>query len=138
LPAFFYIMLNLILGNNTKAVSLNERITLVNPFFLLVLIDSQKTTDVKIMLVVDVAPAVNRLNEIEIELVANQGAEDLANGKVFLVTGDYNYEIYESANAALDITGKNRIQRGLAKFAVDTNEVQKEYNDIPDEKIYKG
>jgi hypothetical protein len=136
-PAFFYTMINLKQGNNDLFVSLNERIKLDSPFIILMLQDTQSTPDIKLMLVADISDPSDRLNNIQLELVATEGAEDLANGKVFLYPGDYYYQIYESADDVLDITGKHRLERGLAKYDIDTNTDQN-YNDTPDEKIYRG
>lgn len=129
-------MLNLKIGNNDLFVTLNERITIVAPVILLRLQYTQSTTVFKIVKVNDVSAASDKNNKLELELVSTQVAEDLDNGKIFLRGGDYNYEIYESVDSALDVTGKNRLEKGLAKFDIDTN-VDKEYDDVPTEKIYK-
>lgn len=130
-------MLNLKLGNNDLSVTLNERITIDTPIILLLLQYTQSTTAIKIIKVSDVSASGDRVNKLQLELVATQGAEDLDNGKVFLGGGDYNYEIYESINSVLDVTGKNRLEKGLAKYDTDTN-VEADYDDVPAEKIYKG
>ena len=129
-------MLNLKLGNNNLSVTLNERITIAVPVILLRLQYTQSSNAFKIIKVIDVSAASDKNNKLELELVTTQVAEDLDNGKVFLGGGDYNYEIYESINSVLDVTGKNRLEKGLAKYDTDTN-VEADYNDVPAEKIYK-
>ena len=129
-------MLNLKLGNNDLSVTLNERITIDTPVILLLLQYTQSTTTIKIINVTDVSASGDRVNKLQLELVATQGDEDLDNGKVFLGGGDYNYEIYESINSVLDVTGKNRLEKGIVKYDTDTN-VEADYDDVPTEKIYK-
>ena len=128
-------MLNLKAGNNALHVTLNERITLVRPVILLRLEHTQSSSDVKIIKVLDSSLPTDKANIIALELVANQASEDLDNGKVFLRIGDYLYQIYESPDSILDITGKTRLEQGLAKFDEPTN-VDNIYDDTPDEKIY--
>lgn len=129
-------MLNLKLGNNELTVTLKDRITIAVPVILMRLQYTQGSTIVKIVKVDDVNSAAAKANKLQLELVAAQGAEDLANGKVFLEGGDYNYEIYESPDAVLTVAGKNRLEKGLAKYDTDTN-VEADYDDVPTEKFYK-
>lgn len=130
-------MINVQQGINLFALSLNERITLENPNLLMELEYTQSSPDKKIMLVLDTSAQGDRLNLITIEVVANEADEDLSAAKVYLMPGDYYYKVYESTDTALDITGKNRIERGILKYDVDTN-TDEVYTDNPDEKIYRG
>lgn len=130
-------MINLELGVKEYTVTLNERIDIDNPVILLLLTYTQGETFEKLLKVVDNSASGDRANDIQFEIVNTEAAEDLANGKVHLLPGDYNYKFYQSPDAVLDITGKKFLEKGLARYDVPQN-IEKEYDDTPEEKFYNG
>ena len=128
-------MINVEIGINEVRVTLAERSLLPNPVYLLKLINTNNTDDVKIGNVLDSTPTA-RVNTITMELTTAL-LEDLANGKFYLTGGDYVYEFYESAVSTLDDTGLTLLERGMLRF--DTQESSTEYNgDITTDFVYEG
>ena len=114
-------MINVSLGTNKVYVTLRERVELPTPIFLIGLKAQGNSKDEIILKSDDTNPATKRVNELNIEVVATSGAEDLANGKVFLRGGNYNYRIFESDNPALDITDKKLLEQGILRFDTESN-----------------
>ena len=114
-------MINVSLGTNKVYVTLRERGELPTPVFLVGLTAQKDNNDEVIWLSIDTSAATKRVNELNIELVATKALEDLANGKVFLTGGNYNYRIFESDSPALDVTGKKLLEHGLLRFDTESN-----------------
>lgn len=109
------------IGLNTWSVSLNERILLDAPEILLRVTSSGDRETSKVMLLNDISDPNDRLNKVEITLTDVEGNEDLANGIIFLLPGEYYYEFFESSDTNLNVDGKNRIQRGLLRYETATD-----------------
>ena len=116
-------MINVAIGINEVKVTLTEKSLLPNPVYLLKLINTNNTDDIKIGNVLDSTSGA-RVNTITLELTTAL-LEDLSNGKFFLTGGDYIYEFYESATITLDETGLTLLERGMLRF--DTQVSSTEY-----------
>ncbi len=112
-------MINAILGINQAHVTLRSRVELSAPIFLLELEEAGSIDNIKLLKVDDTSDATDRTNKLTIEIVATLGAEDLDNGKVYIKPGDFNYRIFESVDATLDITGKKLLEVGLLSYKGD-------------------
>ena len=110
--------------------------TLTNPDILINLVFRDETTKNKVVKTQDISSNEDRVNELTIEVVATEVAQDLDNGKVFLNSGFYSYEMFESDDGTRDIAGKNLLETGILNF--NTDETQKEYVGQQNETIYKG
>ena len=121
-------MIKVDIGINEVKVTLSERALLLDPIYLLKLINTNNSDDIKVGNVLDSTPGA-RVNTITIELLNPGVVEDLPNGKFNLQGGDYIYEFYESETNTLDVTGLNLLERGLLRF--DTSESSTDYNGIP-------
>ena len=129
-------MINLSIGQNTVFVTLRERAELTNADILVSLTFRDTTTITKTLKTSDCSLSTDRANAIAIEVVTNEGAEDLLNGKIFLTSGDYEYKIYESDDGTTDVTGKKLLEIGVANFNEDPT--ASEYDRQIDEKVYNG
>ncbi len=119
MPAFFYCMINVSFGNNEKTVTLKDRID-IEPVFLIMYLGFTGQNDFeKTLQVVDQSSANCKANEIVFELV-DEGSEDLSAGKVYLIGGNYNYQIYQSDAPGVDITGKKLLEQGLLRYDTET------------------
>ena len=123
-------MIKVDIGINEVKVTLSERALLLDPIYLLKLINTNNSDDIKVGNVLDSTPGA-RVNTITIELLNPGVVEDLPNGKFNLQGGDYIYEFYESETNTLDVTGLNLLERGLLRF--DTSESSTDYNGNTDQ-----
>jgi len=114
-------MLNVIFGINQKVVTLKDRIE-IEPVFLILWLQSASQTDyIKSIQVSDIASSACNYNKIEFEIV--DSGEDLPNGKVDLsIGGNFNYKIFESDSAGVDISGKRLLEQGILRYDIDTFE----------------
>lgn len=129
-------MINLILGNNSVFVTLRERAELANADILVELTNRDSKTEPKILKTSDVSLPTDRVNEIDIEVVADSNDQDLPNSKVHLLSGDYTYRIYESDDNTLDITGKKLLEVGVLNF--NTDKTKTEYERTKNTIIYES
>lgn len=129
-------MVKLEIGINPVFVTLFERMTLSNPDILVNLVFRDETSKNKIIKTLDSSVSTDRVNELTIEVVTTEGAEDLDNAKVYLDSGFYSYQMYESNDGTRDITGKNLLETGILIFNLDENITQ--YVETTNESIYKG
>lgn len=129
-------MINLSIGENTVFVTLRERAELTNSDILISLTFRDTTTITKTLKTSDCSLSTDRANAIAIEVVTNEAAEDLPNGKIFLTSGNYEYKIYESDDGTTDVTGKKLLEIGVANFNEDLS--SSEYDRQIDEKVYNG
>lgn len=112
-------------------VTLNERKTLTNPYYLFVFQNIQTRVDYPVVInsTSDLSAYPDRFNEFQINVVTVFGTVN---------TGDYNYSAYEQAsNSNTDPTGLNLLENGKMKMrttetAVDAYETTTTY------KAYKG
>jgi len=126
-------MLNFTLGNTTQrlVVTLNERKTLTNPYYLFVFQNIQTRVDYPVVInsTSDLSAYPSRFNEFQINVATVFGTVN---------TGDYNYSVYEQASSSnTDPTGLNLLENGKMKMrttetAVDAYETTTTY------KAYKG
>lgn len=130
-------MINASLGNNERAVTLRERVELTAPFFLMGLSFKGDNNAEKLLLITDTSAATDRVNLINFEIVATEGAEDLANGKVYLLGGNYNYRIFERANDSLTLVDSNLLEKGILRFDTESN-VTTEYSKSDNDFTYGG
>ena len=110
-------MINASLGNNERAVTLRERVELAVPFFLMGLSFKGDNNAEKLLLISDTSAATDRVNLINFEIVDDEGDEDLANGKVYLLGGNYNYRIFERADNSLTLVDSNLLEKGILRCA---------------------
>jgi len=129
-------MINVIQGNNSVFVTLRERAELTNADILVELTFSDTKVDPKILLTSDISASTKRVSELPIEVVANEAAEDLPNAKVYLLSGDYQYRIFESTGGSLDITGKKLLEIGVLNFNLD--KAKTEYQRPKTKVVYEG
>jgi len=129
-------LINLKIGINPVFVTLRERAELTNPDYLVELIFRDETTKNKVLKTADSSASTDRVNELTIEVVTTEAAEDLDNAKVFLISGDYEYNIFESNDGTRNITGKKLLEKGILNFNQDLT--QQQYVRDEDEFIYKG
>lgn len=129
-------MITLETGINPVFVTLFERMTLTNPDILINLIFRDETTKNKVVKTADISSNEDRVNELTVEVVAAEINEDLDFGKVYLNSGFYSYQMFESNDGTRDITGKNLLETGILRF--NTDETQTEYVGQQTETIYKG
>lgn len=114
-------MINVVLGTNKVYVTLRERVELLTPIFLVGLKAKGDSNAEIILKSIDTNPATKRVNELNIEVVDDIVDQDLANGKVLLKGGNYNYRIFETDNPALDITGKKLLEQGILRYDTEAN-----------------
>lgn len=87
---------------NTVILTLSEKTTLDPVFYLFEFIQQGSPGTKKIFLASDISSNKPRYNEFEIEETTS---EDLINGKIDVLTGDWFYNIYEqSSSSNLDPT----------------------------------
>lgn len=129
-------MINLAQGINSVFVTLRERSELTNPDILVSFTYRDKTSETKTLKTSDSSASTDRVNKINIEVVASEGAEDLDNAKIFLRSGDYEYKIYESDDGTTDVTGKKLLEVGVANYNEDLDSL--EYERDIEEKVYNG
>jgi len=129
-------LVKLITGTNSVFVTLFERMTLTNPDILVNLVFRDETSANKVIKTIDSSVSTDRVNKLTIEVVTTEGAEDLDNAKVFLNSGYYSYQMYESDDGTRNITGKTLLETGILIFNLD--ETQTEYAGTTNETIYKG
>lgn len=129
-------MIKLVDGINSAFVTLKDRQELASADILVNLVFRDETSKNKVIKTADIAPAENRVNEVQIEVVATVGLEDLDNAKIFLQSGFYKYEIYESDDGTRDITGKKLLETGVLIY--DLNEQTTDYERTTTETIYTG
>lgn len=97
---------------NRVVLTLAERSQLIDPYYLIVFTGKFSTElDVKVVSVTDATTPNQRYNLVEIIETTNP---DPLLGEVFLIEGQWNYEVYESSNQVLDIndTTGRILQRG--------------------------
>lgn len=131
-------MIVLELGINSVFVTLRERAELTGAVDYLVEITFRDTKNApKVLLTSDASQSTDRVNELSIEVVATSAAEQLPNGKVHLLSGDYTYRIYESPQGSgLDITGKKLLETGVLNY--NTDKAKTEYSRTKNKKVYEG
>jgi len=129
-------LVKLITGTNSVFVTLFERMTLTNPDILVNLVFRDETSANKVIKTIDSSVSTDRVNKLTIEVVTTEGAEDLDNAKVFLNSGYYSYQMYESDDGTRNITGKTLLETGILIFNLD--ETFTEYAGTTNETIYKG
>ncbi len=130
-------MINLILGINAVFVTLRERAELANADILVELTNRDTKTDAKTLLTADTSASTDRVSEIAVEVVAAIGGENLPNGQVYLISGDYQYRIFESPlGSGLDIAGKKLLEIGVLNF--NTDKAKTEYERTTNKVIYEG
>ena len=110
--------------------------TLTNPDILVNLVFRDETSANKVIKTIDSSVSTDRVNKLTIEVVTTEGAEDLDNAKVFLNSGYYSYQMYESDDGTRNITGKTLLETGILIFNLD--ETFTEYAGTTNETIYKG
>ena len=130
-------MINPSLGNNERAVTLRERVELTAPFFLMGLSFKGDNNAEKLLLISDTSAATDRVNLINFEIVDDEGDEDLANGKVYLLGGNYNYRIFERADNSLTLVDSNLLEKGILRFDTESN-VTTEYSKTDNDFTYGG
>ena len=130
-------MINASLGNNERAVTLRERVELTAPFFLMGLSFKGDNNAEKLLLISDTSAATDRVNHINFEIVDDEGDEDLANGKVYLLGGNYNYRIFERADNSLTLVDSNLLEKGILRFDTESN-VTTEYSKTDNDFTYGG
>ncbi len=130
-------MINASLGNNERAVTLRERVELTAPFFLMGLSFKGDNNAEKLLLISDTSAATDRVNLINFEIVDDEGDEDLANGKVYLLGGNYNYRIFERADNSLTLVDSNLLEKGILRFDTESN-VTTEYSKTDNDFTYGG
>lgn len=126
-------MLNFTKGNTTQkmVVTLNERKTLTNPYYLFVFQNIQTRVDYPVVInsTSDLSSYPARFNEFQIDVQTVFGDVNV---------GDYNYSVYEQASSSnTDPTGLNLLENGKMKMrttdtAIDAYETTTTY------KAYKG
>jgi len=85
-------------ANNTVILTLTERVTLTNPYFL-VRAESRRTKEVKrFILASNLSGSTERYDQFTI--TETSGTEVLTSGTVTLTGGDWWYEIYEQSSAS--------------------------------------
>ena len=97
---------------NRVVLTLKERSKLIDPFYLIVFSSKFSTkADNKVVSVTDFTSPNIRYNLVEITEKSNPIA---LNGEVFLIEGQWSYEVYESEAATLDVneTTGRVLQRG--------------------------
>ena len=130
-------MINASLGNNERAVTLRERVELTAPFFLMGLSFKGDNNAEELLLISDTSAATARVNLINFEIVDDEGDEDLANCKVYLIGGNYNYRIFERADNSLTLVDSNLLEKGILRFATESN-VTTEYSKTDNDFTYGG
>ena len=91
----------------------------------------------KLLLISDTSAATDRVNLINFEIVDDEGDEDLANGKVYLLGGNYNYRIFERADNSLTLVDSNLLEKGILRFDTESN-VTTEYSKTDNDFTYGG
>lgn len=129
-------MINISIGINSVFVTLRERAELTNADILVELNFRDTRNKPKVLLTSDVSSSAKRVNEIIIEVVATKALENLAAGKVYLISGDYQYRIFESTGGSLDITGKKLLEIGVLNF--NTDKAKTEYQRPKTKVVYEG
>lgn len=122
--------------SNTVALTLTEKCTLSNPYFLFVL-ENDTSKDSYYFIATDTSSYTDRYNRFT---VTEKSSPDTLNGEVYLpLTGSYHYTVYEqSSNTNLDpanATGVVEIGRCKVKDATPANT---EYTTTDTNKVYNG
>lgn len=119
-------MINLELGNNDIILTLKEKSSLSNPVYILKVINTQSTSDVKYLVLSDSSTSSEYFNRFDIEVVNDSVSEDLSNGVIYLLPGQYRYEAFESTTSDInDSTGCN-LESGVVWYDASTTT---EFND---------
>lgn len=129
-------MITLEIGINAVFVTLRERSELTNPDILVNVIPKNDRTNNKVVKTAITSDEADRVDEVEIELVANQVDEDLPNKKIFLQPGLHEYQMFESDDGTEDITGKKLLEAGILDFNQD--KITTTYERTKSETVYRG
>lgn len=126
-------MIRLSLGSNVVVVTLSEKISINNPYYLFEFINNQ--TQIKYYCIAtDLSVYPERYNKFTIIIKSSPNA---LNGEINIPLGDeYTYNVYEqSNNTNLDPTGLNVVENGLmtydkiitSRIELDSNLTRKAY-----------
>lgn len=113
-------------ASNTVVLTLTERVTLTNPYFL-VRAESRRTAVVKrFILGSNLSSATERYDKFTI---IENAVEDLPNATVTLTGGDWWYEVYEQTSSSnlleTSATNTTPLEKGLFRV-IDTNDTYKD------------
>jgi hypothetical protein len=121
-------MLSVKLGINLLYATLSERESVASPVYSMELTPIESKSNKKTLVPTDQSVAGQRVNKIEITITDDPNAEDLPNGIVHLIGGDYIYKIADQ-----NIT----LETGQLKYNTELD--QSEYTGNPaDETVYNG
>lgn len=110
-------MINVSFGINSKSVTLKDRIDISPVHLVLELKFTGQTDFVKVVQVTDVSSELCKNNEVNFELV-EEDSEDLDNGQIYLIPGNYNYRFFQSDSPGLSTSGK-LLESGILRFDED-------------------
>ena len=122
-------MLTLLQGDTTDniVVTLKEKTTLTNPYYLMVCEHITTKDQVIFILGSDLSSYPDRYNEFVITVSR------------FTTTGQYLYKIYEQASSSnLDPTGLNMVENGRLQFVDSTPVGYVKYSPVTQFKTYAG
>lgn len=118
---------------NNIFLTLNEKTTIDNPFYLIKLFSKQTKTFKVIPLLDDLSNNIVRYNEFIIE---ENIVEDLNNSIIELDIGGYDYFVYESGTSSLSIEDKTIVESG--KFNVEGSDIDRKiYTNNTERIVYK-
>jgi hypothetical protein len=112
----YKLMSNFVLNKNqinNVVVTVSERSQLLDPYFLIVFRNKFSTEDVETKCSLRNGVAFNM--RYDLFVIHEKVAPVALNGEVHLIEGEWSYEVYESANATLNIasTTQRVLQRGF-------------------------
>lgn len=87
---------------NDVCLTLNEKTTISPVYYLMEIYSNQNHSSKVLYLGTDNSSNPNRWNEFEVE---ENDIEDLANGIVSLISGTYDYYVFESTSSNIDKSG---------------------------------
>lgn len=121
-------MLVVNLGLNTLYATLSERESVASPIYSMELTPIENKSNKKTIVPTDLSVVGERVNKIQIEVTDDQNLEDLPNGIVHLIGGDYIYRISDQ-NKTLEI-GELRFNTELDQSEYNGNQATETvYND---------
>lgn len=106
--------------NDEVTLTCNEKKTINSPYYIFKFVNIQ-TNDIKIFYTPNTSINKDRYDLFTIE---ETNTEDLMNGQVTLIAGDWNYYIYESTTISLDsIDWIGEVENGKVKVIETENSI---------------
>lgn len=122
-------MLHVTAGLNILRATLNERLGVASSVLVMKITPTDDKTNAKNFQVNDLTNPGDRVNTFAMTVVATEAEEDFPLGKVYLIGGDYKYQMYDEFG--------NLLETGMLRFATAPDQMDYTQNNVT-ETVYNG